>query len=138
MQYILELGKERLVVDTNKLTIRKMRSLAEKVSEINKKRSPLTKYPMKNGETFEEWEKRINEEDQSSRLERKKGESYDDYTTRLTKIPYTASETTFEMLKAIAEITDQSAKVTEESFEDVSVVSAKDLIKNVLSLMLDE
>jgi hypothetical protein len=127
----LKLGEQRLALNTSILTVRKVRELAESLTEVRKKYLLTTKYPMEDKETVEEWGDRISivitEEEK-----RKEGESMDAWVSRRLKPDLEAVEALKDQLSAIAGVFEQGRKVTPENFEDMVYPDAKEFVKKLL------
>lgn len=143
MAYLaVELGQGNdLVVDTNKISIGKSKALAKGLTDIKRKHSPFTKYPLNENESFEEWQKRVLPKliGPKRDLSRQEGETDDAvYLSRLMEIELEDLDLHFDVLKLIAttfndiEGNPQGHKVTQETFEDTSLEAAIRFMRDVL------
>lgn len=130
-QLILNLGKNRLVVDPDKITLKKIKELAKAVTEIKIKNGIFGKYPMKVGETPEEYQKRVNEEIKDKPIGMLKDETSEDYVRRIHN-PMDNHSTIFELLSAIAAVFEQEKKVSEDAYDETPYIKAKDFVVAVL------
>lgn len=128
----LSIGKGRLVVDPDKITLKKIKDLAKDVTEIKLKNSIFSRIPMKDGESPEDYQKRVNEELQDKPVAKKENESSEEYVKRILN-PMENHSVVFELLKAIASAFGQEKKVTEEDYDETPYVKAKEFVNSVLS-----
>lgn len=128
------IGDQRLVVNPDNITLRKVKELADALVELKRKHSLLTKFPLNDKESLEEWSERIApllvEENK-----RKKNEKSDEYINRLYKTDLDKQELVLDTLKLIAKSFDnQESKITPENSDQISYVSAKRFIKDLFTL----
>lgn len=128
---LLELGKEKLLLDPNKLTLLKVKALMEDVAEVQAKYSPMAKYPMKAGESLSEYQERV-QKVASEENKLGKNESSLDFAKKLFKNENPMKM--FDLLKVIAKAADQEKAVTEETFDQTPYLSAKMFVDDVLVL----
>jgi len=128
----VSLGINRLVVYEKDIIFKNIRLLAQGYAEVKEKHSLLTRYPMLEDETNEEWTNRILPllADENARLP---GEDAKQYAARLYSQKLEKQELTFEILEVIAKIVNQSEKVTREAFEEASYTACKSFIYAVYS-----
>ena len=134
---IIELGDKRLSIDTDKITLRKVKELAEALADVRAKYSIFSKYPMEEGESLTDYQVRVQGE-VIKKNSRKEGESDIDFQRRLFQSTESQSQTVDE-LHAIAAAFGQGDKVSEESCSDVTYVTLKNYLNDILAFCdLDE
>lgn len=121
-----------LVVSTDQIKMKVIRSLASGLTEIKKKHSLYTEYPLKDKETTEQWEERVGAA-LVEKQKRKDGEDFDEYLTRRLAPDLSNHEVLAEVLLLIAQVFAQD-RVNEEFVDTVCYPAAKALIKEVLML----
>lgn len=128
---IIELGDQRLSINTDKITLRKVRELADSLADVKAKYSIFSKYPMNEGETLTDYQVRIQAE-MIKKNSRKEGEDSQEFQKRLFKSTESL-EQTIDELKAIAALFGQDEKVSEETCGDVSYVTLKNYVNDILA-----
>ena len=128
----INIGQFQFVVDPNQYSYTKVIDLRDKMSDIRRKHSIFTKYPMLPEETREQWSKRI-QTDLEQDNKRKSDESVEDHLKRLYKSEVDAHDLAYEALNAIASTFGIRA-VSDQEFKDANWLSVKAFIYDVLNL----
>lgn len=128
------LGTERLVVNTDKITYPKVIELSDELSQLKKKYSLFSEYPMEEGETVDSWYERVAPL-LDEKNKKKTKESAEDYINRIFKADLQKQELVIDGLRAIAKVFDnQDSKLTEEAIAVLPYVKAKNFIKQILEI----
>lgn len=132
----LTLGDKRLVVDTLKITTRKVISLTDGILDIRKKYLMASKFPplvddKGEQESMDAWQDRVREI-LISEGKKQDAESIEDYITRKNRPSTERIDQVKDFVELIAKLVDQSDKVTEDSLLDASYPAMKDFVKKVL------
>ncbi len=123
----LELGPgQEVTANTDAITVRQIKELAEAVAEINRKHSILNVNPQKDGETFDEYKKRV-----SAERMKKDGESMSDYLARIHPVNLDSQLQIFDALRAVAKVLNKK-DLDEDAFENAPYVAAKNFVREVL------
>ncbi len=131
----LNVSGKRLVVDTARLTGRKYEELGNRFVSVRKEFSLRGKHPPLEGESLEDWSKRL-EKVLEEEYDKKEDESTLDYLARVEKPNLEKFKIYSAAIRTVADAFDQSEKVAgEECFLDTSYVDMKDFVKRILKLM---
>jgi hypothetical protein len=126
----LELGAERLVVFEKDVLFENIDKISEEYSEVKTKHSLFAKYPMKDGESSQEWQERVLPllAAESNKLDK---ESNKDYLARIYKLSLDKHKLTIDTIKMLAKVFGQEAKATDASFKKCSFVAARKFVVTV-------
>ena len=128
---VLEIGTNRLVIDPDTITLRKVKALAFAIDEVRAKHSVFREYPMLDKESLEAYRERVSK----LLLEKNDKKDDEDAETFLKRIYESKLETQsmlYDQLKAIADQFGQGNKVTEDAWEETPYLGAKNFVSAVL------
>lgn len=128
---VLQVGKGRLVVDPDKITLKKIKDLAKAVTEIKIKNSIFARYPMKDNESPADYQKRVNQEIADNPIDKKEDETSEQYVHRIHN-SMSSHSVLFEVLQAIAETFGQGDKLSEDAYDETPYLKVKDFVTSVL------
>lgn len=119
-------------MECDKYSYENVEILREAVSEIRRKHSVFTKYPMEEGETKDKWRERVEPLVETS-LVRKDDESVQEHLQRMFEAKVDTHEMAPEILNAICGVFSLR-EVSEEDFKKANWLDVKEFIYNVLYL----
>lgn len=128
----LNLGKDRLVVETKHLVFDNIELLAHGYAEIKEAHSLFAEYPMLEDETTEQWQERVLPllADETSR---KDGESQKEYLNRIYAQKLDRHKLIFDVISLVAEVCGQKEKATQDNFKKSSYPECKSFLVSVFS-----
>lgn len=129
----LNMGTHRIFINPRDIKIKTGLALAERISRVRAKYSPLTQLPKNEGESTEDWYVRYVEFLGKDAV-RHEGESHEDFMAR-TFTATSARESVDQLFDYLVEIADQFAqkdKCSREAFEDCSSDDVYDFIIKIM------
>lgn len=125
----LALGQGVLLVNPDSITPDQMDSLSDQLGEVTRKHSIFGKYPLKDGETIDEWRERV-EKEIPEKNKKKDEESAEDYLKRIFKPQRDKHELIFDVLMSFCSVFGGS--MTREGFRSSPYGESKSFVLKVL------
>lgn len=130
----LPVGNDHIEVNTEHISVGKSKVLHQAIAELKKKHTWLSKVPLRENETIDDWQARVFDElgkSEEVKNKRREGEDNEAYLSRVLAAETDDLALYFDCLKLIARLFDREDKLNEELFETIPVEQMVRFIRDV-------